>query len=305
MTKNMVLLCNENSLFAYNRANDGTIQMSKKATVFSSSPFTDFVCCNDKIISGHKDGRIRHWEIKLSDEKNYSEQLLTHCNVHYDIRHIDATSEHIISGSLNSIKIHKYTHENSYDFEKFYNTKYEVQSMLFDPTGTQFAVSTFTKYPQHLLSHLIYDINKNYPVINKEEDCSNYRLKLGAFQLLWEDSHTILMCYDSYINKMDTRTSEIVRTLNCSSQKGILTCFTTDNLYTILTGTNHNEIFLWDQRQNAHIQTYKNRRKQDGIYSVQFDSAHLYVGTGNNLFQYDFKERDNSRKKKYILSNFF
>nr|XP_012219432.1 PREDICTED: uncharacterized protein LOC105670475 [Linepithema humile] len=147
--------------------------------------------------------------------------------------------------------------------------------MLFDPTGTKFAVSIYTKNPEYLSSLLIYDIDDSHSVIDKTEDCSNYCYKPGAFQLLWEDPHTILMCYDSYIKKMDIRTSEFVRTWNYSSENKILTCFTTDNLYTIMTGTINDKVLLWDQRQNTYIQKYKNRHEKTNIYSIQFDSAHL------------------------------
>ncbi|XP_067206419.1 uncharacterized protein [Linepithema humile] len=323
MTKNMVLLCNKHSLFAYNRANDGTIKMGKKAKIFSDSPFRDFFYSNNEIISGHEDGSIRHWIIESLTEKNDIKHLRTHYNVHDNIRHIDATLRHIISGSSNSIKIQKYTYKNSYGkyleyLEKkrqiSYNNEREVQSMLFDPTGTKFAVSTYTKNPEHLSSLLIYDIDDRDSVIDKTEDCSNYRYKPGAFQLLWEDPHTILICYDSYIKKMDIRTSEFVRTWNCSSENNeiltcfttdkILTCFTTDNLYTIMTGTTNNQVLLWDQRQNAYIQAYTTCTRRS-IISIEFDSSHLYTVTDKYLCQYDFQERFGFRDRKYILSNFF
>nr|XP_012216476.1 PREDICTED: uncharacterized protein LOC105668606 [Linepithema humile] len=141
--------------------------MGKMATVHSGSKFRDFVYCNNKIISGHKDGSIRHWKIGSLHEENYIKKLITHYNVHDDIRHIDATSQHIISGSSNSIKIQKYTHENSYEEYSYlekkrqisYNNECKVQSMLFDPTGTKFAVSIYTKNPEYLSSLLIYDIS--------------------------------------------------------------------------------------------------------------------------------------------------
>ncbi|XP_067206425.1 uncharacterized protein [Linepithema humile] len=309
MTKNIVLLCNKHSLFAYKRANDGTIKKGKKAKIFSDSPFGGFVYCNNEIISGHEDGSIRHWIIESPTEKNDIKHLRTHHNVHDDIRHIDATLRHIISGSSNSIKIQKYTYVNYEEYLKekkqiVYNNECEVQSMLFDPTGTKFAVSIYTKNPEHLSSLLIYDIGDSDSVIDKTEDCSNYRYKPGAIQLLWEDPHTILMCYDSYIKKMDIRTPQFVRTWNCSSKNKILTCFTTDNLYTIMTGTTNNKVLLWDQRQNAYIQTYTTHT-QRSIISIEFDSSHLYTATDKYLCQYEFQERFGFCDRKYILSNFF
>ncbi|XP_067206422.1 uncharacterized protein [Linepithema humile] len=319
MTKNTVLLCNKHSLFAYKRANNGTIKKGKKAKIFSDSPFGGFVYCNNEIISGHEDGSIRHWIIESPTEKNDVKHLRTHYNVHDDIRHIDATLRHIISGSSNSIKIQKYTYVNYEEYLKekkqiVYNNECEVQSMLFDPTGTKFAVSIYTKNPEHLSSLLIYDIGDRDSVIDKTEDCSNYCYKPGAFQLLWEDPHTILMCYDSYIKKMDIRTSEFVRTWNSSSENNkkftffttdkILTCFTTDNLYTIMTGTTNSQVLLWDQRQNAYIEEYRTCTHHS-VISIEFDSSHLYTVTEKYLCEYDFQERFDFRERKYILSNFF
>ncbi|XP_067206423.1 uncharacterized protein [Linepithema humile] len=266
-----------------------------------------------------RDGSIRHWIIESPTEKNDVKHLRTHYNVHDDIRHIDATLRHIISGSSNSIKIQKYTYVNYEEYLKekkqiVYNNECEVQSMLFDPTGTKFAVSIYTKNPEHLSSLLIYDIGDRDSVIDKTEDCSNYCYKPGAFQLLWEDPHTILMCYDSYIKKMDIRTSEFVRTWNSSSENNkkftffttdkILTCFTTDNLYTIMTGTTNSQVLLWDQRQNAYIEEYRTCTHHS-VISIEFDSSHLYTVTEKYLCEYDFQERFDFRERKYILSNFF
>ncbi|XP_067207242.1 uncharacterized protein [Linepithema humile] len=109
-------------------------------------------------------------------------------------------------------------------------------------------------------------------------------------QLLWEDPHTILMCFTKSIKKMDTRTSEFVCTWDSSKYRYSFCC-SSDNMYTFMTG--HYECVLWDQRQSVAIQTYDviKSKTSSAINSLEFDSAHMYAVTCDCLYELDFMKR--------------
>nr|XP_012226964.1 PREDICTED: uncharacterized protein LOC105674892 isoform X2 [Linepithema humile] len=307
MTKNTIWFYDKNVLSACNRAEDGSIAQNKIHRTVNSQ-FSSIAYCNDIIISGHVDGSIRLWRFESQNNINNLQQLKAHSNVHgKHVSNIEATTQHIISSSSNLIKIQKNTLEND-DFaeenETIYSGKKLIQSISLNPTGTNVAASTEE-------SLLIYDINKNCEAMNKrinDNTCSH---------LLWDDTHTILMLYKKCIKKMDIRTSEFVRTWNASfpNKKCELCCFSSDNLYSIITGTNIGTIILWDQRISDYIQTYGISRNyrydcviMNPVFSVQFDSTHMYAITLNEgVFEYNFWRKDyynRAKKRKEYFSNF-
>ncbi|XP_067208791.1 uncharacterized protein [Linepithema humile] len=146
--------------------------------------------------------------------------------------------------------------------------------------------------------------------------------------LLWEDPHTILTLNKGYIKKIDMRTSEFVHICDTSSipEWGYdnLTCFSSDYLYTIMTGTRNGKVILWDQRKSAPIQMYQmsptkppdsylndnirsDQYDRKNIRSIQFDSTHLYAVTYETLIEFDFKKKDylDHENIKNILLNYF
>nr|XP_012234571.1 PREDICTED: uncharacterized protein LOC105679238 [Linepithema humile] len=175
---------------------------------------------------------------------------IAHCNDYtisgdvFDdtIDFINATSQHIIISSNNSIKL----------------------------------------FPAPLPYDVATDLDYQCEVIDKK--CDDY-----CCQLLWEDPHTILMCFQCSIKKIDLRTSEFVRTWD-SFNYAPLTCCSSDNLYTFVTGSYTG--VLWDQRQSVAIQTYTVEHGitlyNKGIDSLEFDNAHMYTATCNGLYELDF-----------------
>ncbi|XP_067208327.1 uncharacterized protein [Linepithema humile] len=313
MTKNTVWYCNSDNVFAYNRAKDGTIKKDEKIVGNNYTFITSIALCDDYIISGDLNGIIKHWriesekdgrnnlkcsEIELNDVNTHIEFIYAN-DVNTNIEHIDATSQHIIAASKNLIKLLKYTDDKTgctkeneiycgVGEQGFENDSY-VASISFDPIGTKFAAGSYS-HDQSLSSFLIYDIEKSDLVMDK--NCE------GFFrQLLWEDPHTVLMCFDQSIKKMDMRVSDFVRTWN-SSQYEHSFCCSSDNMYTFMTG--HFECVLWDQRQSVAIQNYDvaNPEKYSIIYSLEFDSAHMYAVTRRCLYELDFMGRHHFDYKK-------
>nr|XP_012215544.1 PREDICTED: uncharacterized protein LOC105667973 isoform X1 [Linepithema humile] len=300
MTKNMVWFCGNCNLFAYNRAMNGSIESGKKIMKRSDTFITSFAHCNNYIIGGTRDGHIYHWEIEDNQNNVYFEIMLNveFFNCYYEIQQINATSQHIITGCDNSINILKYT-----DDRKGYTKEKEIiygddesmtnwLSISFDPIGTKFAANSINSFDYYSYSSFhIYDIDKNYQIMNiKYDDLCQ--------QLIWEDTHTILMCFENFIKKMDLRTSEFVRTWD-SSKYDLLFCCSSDNMNTFMTG--HYMGVLWDQRQSVAIQTYD--VDDSGICSLEFDSTHMYAATETDLFELDFTGKDHFDHKK--IENFF
>ncbi|XP_067207388.1 uncharacterized protein [Linepithema humile] len=301
MTKNKIYFSCNNKLLAYNRAENGTIETGKKILSTDNALIKSFALCDNYIISGDINGVINRWKIKNNQNDFFFERLKIH-NLHYEIQQINATLQHIIAGSGNSIKILKYT-----DDRKGCTVENEIlcggaksymQSISFDPIGTKFAASSVNHTDFYCKSSfLIYDIDKSYQVINKTcDDCCQ--------QLLWEDPHTILMCFENSIKKMDIRTFDIVRTWD-SSKYDRLFCCSSDNMYTFMTG--HRMVVLWDQRQSVTIQTYVVDKMYSGINSLEFDSTHMYAATEYGLFELNFAGKDHFDHKeiKKFFGNFY
>ncbi|XP_067207224.1 uncharacterized protein [Linepithema humile] len=273
MTKNTIWFCGDYFL-AYNRAKDGTIKKHKKIVGDNYAFIKSIAHCDDYIISGDVDGIIKHWRIESKKDKRNNLKYSVIHDVDEKIDFIDATSQHIIIGSSNLIKILKYTDDkNGCTEEKqiFYGVDVEqpddycfgnlnnITSISFDPIGTKFAAS-FCGSNLSSTSILIYDIEK--------------------------------------------KTSKVVRTWD-SSKYGLSLCCSSDNRYTFVTG--YIKIVLWDQRQSDAIQTYTMDKYRGGICALEFDNTHIYVLKGSNLYELDFTERHHFDHKeiKKLFGNFY
>ncbi|XP_067206341.1 uncharacterized protein [Linepithema humile] len=300
MTKNTILFYDNDVLSVCNRAKNGNITENIMRRTCSCQ-FSSFAYCNDIIISGHVDGSIRHWKIESRNNINNLQQLKAHSNVYGEyVSNIEVTTQHIISSSSNLIKIQKNTFEDddsAEENEPIYKSKKLIQSISLHPTKTKVAASTEESF-------LIYDINANCLVMDERINDST------CSQLLWENPHTILMLYERQIKKMDIRTSNFVRTWNTSVSKKNpkLHSFSSDYLYTVMTGTDIGSVRLWDQRFNNCIKTYQisliNSIRSNPVLSVQFDSSHMYTITElGSVTQLNFRHKiifDHAARKKYF-----
>nr|XP_012231263.1 PREDICTED: uncharacterized protein LOC105677305 [Linepithema humile] len=299
MTKNTVWFYDGNILSAFNRAEDGNI-MGGMILGNCNCPFSSIAYCNDIIISGHVDGSIRHWRIESWKNINNIQLLKAHSNVYDEyVSNIEVTTQNIISSSSNLIKIQKNTLEDDDSVEKkkpIYSGKNLIHSISLDPTETKVAASTEESF-------LIYDINKHCKV---REECIDDHT---CYQLLWQDTHTILMLYEPYIKKMDIRTFEFVRTWDASvlNSDYELYSLSSDYLYTIMTGTNIGTVLLWDQRSTDCILTFNIYPILfNPVFSVEFNSTHMYAITKlDGVVEFNFKEGhyyDRAERKKYFNS---
>ncbi|XP_067212830.1 uncharacterized protein [Linepithema humile] len=305
MTRNTIWLYDKNKLLAFNRAKNGNISRKNVIRATCDRQFSSIAYCNDIIISGHVDGSIRHWRIESLNNINNIQQLKVHSNVYDEyVSNIEVTSQHIISSSSNLIKLQKNTFENNAEEKEtiYWKGRKLIRSISLNPTEKKVAASAEQWF-------LIYDINKNCQVMDKCIDGNT------CYQLLWQDTHTILMLYESYIKQMDTRTSKFVRTWDASVLDNIwcdlsrnLLSLRSDYLYTFMTGTEDNTVILWDQRLSKFINTFcinSDINSNDPVFFVEFDSTHIYAITNQlGVVELDFQLGYYSASRTYFRTYF-
>lgn len=76
-------------------------------------------------------------------------------------------------------------------------------------------------------------------------------------------------------------------------------CISTDYSYTMVSGTQYNgKAVLWDQREPKYMQLYfmNFRRTSSPVYSISFDSSHLYGATDRQLVEFTFSGYNNRQR---------
>lgn len=136
----------------------------------------------------------------------------------------------------------------------------------------------------------------------RETNFLNYNWKYGAgtLDLVWENSNCLLSCgYDTDIKKWDLRIGKCIGAWTDPTDATVY-CLSTDHNFTMLSGTQFNgKSVLWDQRQNKYIQLFfikDLRGKQSPVYSVSFDSSHIYGATDRQLVEFSFLGNHNKTK---------
>ncbi|KAK2166401.1 hypothetical protein LSH36_39g00100 [Paralvinella palmiformis] len=71
-----------------------------------------------------------------------------------------------------------------------------------------------------------------------------------------------------------------------------LYCVQSDGHYAVITGTaRHGMVRLWDKRHSRPIQMYYVGRGSSPVYSLAYDSGHLYVALDKGINMLDFTVR--------------
>lgn len=109
--------------------------------------------------------------------------------------------------------------------------------------------------------------------------------------LVWENSDCLLSCgYDTYIKKWDLRTGKCVASWADPTDATVY-CLSSDYKHTMLSGTQYNgKSVLWDQRHRKYIQLYfmNFRSTSSPVYSISFNSTHIYGATDRQLVEFSF-----------------
>ncbi|EZA62628.1 hypothetical protein DMN91_006750 [Ooceraea biroi] len=321
MTKEMLWWCGGNNFVGIERRDQLTQKnrdesFSSHNLMYMPKEFSKFVLWKNFIISGHSDGRIIYW-LDTSCKTGPRLRILTSVkNVHPSyISAIDATSRNVISASHSMIRIQKNISTLAEQLDEqsanhhsksgvCIGIKDRVQSLAIDPTETKFAVGSggWTDFPP---LHII-DINKHHmsAMVHK------WRHGAGILDMVWDNPHTLLTCgYDSHIRKWDLRVGKCVSSW-ADPNDATLYCISSDYQYTMITGTQYTEMaVLWDQRQRNFVQVYyvnpRSAFRSSPIYSLRFDSSHLYCAMDRYLVELNFSDHLCQKNDYKMLYNLY
>ncbi|XP_012287711.1 F-box/WD repeat-containing protein 4-like [Orussus abietinus] len=259
---------------------------NKSNVVFSVKHTNDvckFIVKDDNVYCGSRDGGLQVWNRDQCCTLNIE-------NAHNgDVHALDVTSSYsIVSGSRDgTVKIWNTT---LIDVESTppptLHMLDRVWSLAVEPTGTKFAVG-------------LSGVNDRIPLRIYDMECfsepnvlvHNWRLGAGILDMVWDDPNTLLTCgYDSYTRKWDLRTASCVNIWPDPTNASIY-CISSDHHNAVITGAQVNaKAVLWDQRQTKYVQVYfLSKRCMSGpVYSLSFDSCHLYGAMDQSLVELKF-----------------
>ncbi|XP_072033958.1 F-box/WD repeat-containing protein 4-like [Amphiura filiformis] len=121
----------------------------------------------------------------------------------------------------------------------------------------------------------------------------NYRKGAGILDIQWETPYTLLACgYDAYIRLWDTRASVHAPVMKLEEPDDYtMYCMQTDKKHLIASGSSlWGVVRLWDKRMTHTMQSFfVGHNCNSPIYSLQFNSTHLYAALCNSLRVLNFK----------------
>ncbi|XP_018047796.1 PREDICTED: F-box/WD repeat-containing protein 4 [Atta colombica] len=276
-----------------------------------------FIIWKNFIICGYMDGTVVYFMVNFEDDLRTAKMIAQKsASVKSTVNAIDASLENVIAGLDNgTVKIFRHPellNVRTWDQicnmdinkrmltgddkkgEIYINLKDKVQSLSIDPTGITFAVGSagINDVPLHVINV------ERYTMVDTMQH--EWKYGAGILDMVWDDPNTLLTCgYDTYIRKWDLRTGRCV----CSwvdPCDATLYCIASDNQYTMITGTQYNCLaILWDQRKTDFVQMYyvnsQESSRRSPIYSLQFDSTHLYCATDKRMIELNFSLRSNQK----------
>lgn len=260
------------------------------------SDICKFIVRDDYIISGHRDGNLKFWFRNIVWGVNYYYTGIEDAHSR-DINAVDETGNLVITGSADGV-VKAWTSprdENNFSNLPLATIRISdrIWSLAADPTGSKVAIgSSGTSGPA---LYICDTINFNHShVINHQ-----WRQGAGILDMVWENPHTLLTCgYDTCIRKWDLRIGKCVSYWSDPTDATIY-CISSDYNYTMVTGTQFNcKAVLWDQRKPQYVQLYfmNLRRMSSPVYSVSFDSSHLYGATDQTVIEVKFSGQPNIKQ---------
>ncbi|OXU29066.1 hypothetical protein TSAR_015181 [Trichomalopsis sarcophagae] len=260
------------------------------------SDICKFVVRDDYIISGHRDGSIKYWMKNVLYGGNHFYGSIERAHSR-DVDAVDETGDLVISGSADGV-VKAWTSPKNQDIiSNLPLTSVRVNDRIWalaaDPTGTKLAVGSSGTTGPPLYICNIMDFNRSETMNHP------WRQGAGILDMVWDSPHILLTCgYDTCIRKWDLRVNKCVGVWSDPTDATIY-CISSDYNYTMVTGTQFNcKAVLWDQRRPQYVQLYfmNLRRMSSPIYSVSFDSSHLYGATDQNVIEVKFSGEPNVKK---------
>ncbi|XP_066589512.1 F-box/WD repeat-containing protein 4 [Prorops nasuta] len=256
------------------------------------SDICKFIVLDDMIVTGHRDGNIRVWLKHMIGSSHFLNSI---SRAHYrDVNALIHVSNIIISaGADGKVKFWNIFDESVVNnpIHTISEISERIWSLSLCPSNNKFAVGSSGHLDLAPIN--IYDLQCYSKYINLQHE---WRRGAGVLDMVWDTPQTLLTCgYDTSIRKWDMRTGTCVSDWPDPTD-ATLYCISSDYQYTMITGTQFNcKAVLWDQRQREYVQLYflNLQRMSSPVYSLQFDSSHLYAATDQNLIELNFSGYSN------------
>ncbi|KAL5021004.1 hypothetical protein ScPMuIL_000159 [Solemya velum] len=241
-------------------------------------------CTKDGLtVCGTRDGSVCGWHSEKS-------QLLFHYHKisRSEIQAVDFYRDVVISGSRDStIKMMSMAYhevENNNQILKTLKAGDRVWSLAVAPDGSTFASGSGGRYEESPL--LLWDFATASVICPLE---SRHRRGAGVLDIKYESPQTLLTCgYDTSVRLWDTRTHSCVASW-CEPFDSAIYCLDSDQHMSIVTGTaRYGMTRLWDKRKTFPVQMYYTGQQSSPVYSLAFNSRHLYVALDLSLNMLDF-----------------
>ncbi|XP_058803734.1 F-box/WD repeat-containing protein 4 [Phymastichus coffea] len=265
----------------------------------TTSDICKFTVRDEYIITGHRDGSIQFWS------KDSWYQRIPHYNTSIenahsrDVEAVDEAGDIVFSGSADGmVKAWKSPRSReiiSQDPLASFRINDRIWSIAIDSSGEKLAVGSAGNASAPLTICDTTNFSRTHQILH------TWRPGAGILDMVWENPHTLLTCgYDTCIRKWDIRSGRCVSYWTDPTDATIYS-ISSDYNNTMVTGTQFNcKAVLWDQRNPQYVQLYfmHLQRMSSPIYSVSFDSSHLYGATDQNVVEVKFTGEP-SIKKNY------
>ncbi|XP_011871583.1 PREDICTED: F-box/WD repeat-containing protein 4-like [Vollenhovia emeryi] len=298
MTNDMLWWSGNKGLLGFGRGKEATIDETH-GNCYRTEPYIGgdickFVLWKNFIICGYMDGSVNYFLKRFDTRECCIAKILPKNNC--SVNAIDATSTNLVAGLENgTVKILRHPDMDTPEKTIYRDSQVryiclqdKVRSLSVDPTEAKCAVGSSginSIPPLHVIDM------ERYTMVDTIRH--TWRHGAGILDMVWDDPNTLLTCgYDTCIRKWDLRSGRCV----CSWADPFDAtpyCISSDYRYSMVTGTQYNCMaVLWDQRKSDFVQLYyvntRTSTRHSPIYSIQFDSSHLYCATDRLVIELSF-----------------
>lgn len=272
----------QNVVKCYQQYKDGTLRELRHRTLRAHSDDVGrFVSKENLVVTGSRNGSI----CSFSADTGQRLMKLDRCHSS-DINTIDFHNDTIVSGSRDAtVKMWNMSATEQH-LQSVISAEDRVWSVAFNPDGNSFAVGTAGINHVHPLR--LWDTNS----LQLLGDLGNgYRYGAGMLDIQYESPFILYSCgYDTLIRMWDLRKSFTNCVMEFEEPYDMtIYCVKTDGNNMLMAGTaRYGMTRLWDKRTTQPVQMYYCGKMSSPVYSMAFDSSHLYVALDKGLHLLDF-----------------
>ncbi|XP_014222092.1 F-box/WD repeat-containing protein 4 isoform X1 [Trichogramma pretiosum] len=318
LTRDVLWWAGGNMIYQFPRSseNGGSVNKKQKCSVYvrdTGSDVTKFVVVRSgqMIVSGHRDGALRLWRTNPAECLKMKNNIMPLCTLpahSSDLGSVaEAKNQVLFTGSRNgTVKAWEFPHGRvgkvaALPLETFQRNDC-IWSLATDPSGDKLAIGTGGNFNPALYVCDTSSFQRSHEIVFEWRGRN-----AGILDMVWENPQTLLTCgYDTCVRKWDLRSGRCVSAWSDPTGAAVF-CISTDYNFTMVTGSQFNcKAVLWDQRKPDFNQLYfmHLRRMCSPVYSIAFDSCHLYGATDQNFVELKFAGRPSTKKNFRDIMNY-